>query len=177
MILDVRDAAAAASAARKLIEGCRKLGVDPDGILVAKHMPAGIETVLGITRDVEMGPAVMFGLGGIWLELFKDVAFAPAGLDRAQALAMVQATRAGRLLAGFRGKAGDCEAVADALVKLGRMAADLGDVVEAVDINPFVVYEHGAFALDGLVILRSPKSLAAADERRQMSCAKPEPRQ
>ena len=90
---------------------------------------------------------------------------------------MVQATRAGRLLVGFRGKAGDCEAVADALVKLGRMAADLGDVIEAVDINPFVVYEHGAFALDGLVVLRSPKSLAVADERRQMSCTKSEPRQ
>jgi acetyltransferase len=177
VILDVRDAAAAASAAQTLIEGCHKLGVDPDGILVAKHMPAGIETVLGIARDVEMGPVVMFGLGGIWLELFKDVAFAPAGLDRAQALAMMQATRAGRLLAGFRGKAGDCEAVADALVKLGRMAADLGDIIEAVDINPFVVYEHGAFALDGLVVLRSPKALASADERRQMSCTKSEPRQ
>jgi acetyltransferase len=177
VMLDVRDAETAAGAARTLIERCEELGVERDGILVARHMPAGIETVLGITRDVEMGPAIMFGSGGIWLELYKDVAFAPVGLDRAQALAMIQATRAGRLLAGYRGKSGDIAAVADALVNLGRLAADLGDVIEAIDINPFVVYEHGAFALDGLVVLRSPTTLAAAHEGRQMSCTKSEPRQ
>ncbi len=74
---------------------------------------------------------------------------------------MIQTTRAGRLLEGFRGKAGDRGAVADALVNLGRLANDLGDIIEAVDINPFVVYEHGAFALDGLVVLRPPRSHAA----------------
>jgi acetyltransferase len=90
------------------------------------------------------------------VELVGDVAFAPACLDRARALALVHSTRAGRLLAGYRGKAGDCEAVADALVNLGRLACELSDVIEAVDINPFVVYEQGAVALDGLVVLRPP---------------------
>ena len=69
------------------------------------------------------------------------------------------ATRAGRLLAGYRGaKPGDCDALFDALVNLGRLALDLGDVIDAVDVNPFMVCEagQGAFALDGLVVLRPP---------------------
>jgi hypothetical protein len=71
----------------------------------------------------------------------------------------VQATRAGRLLAGFRGsKPGDLDALTEALVNLGRLARELSDVIEAIDINPFVVCEQGrgAFALDGLVVLRPP---------------------
>ena len=112
-----------------------------------------------MSRDPEMGPVIMFGLGGIFVELFKDVSFAPAGLDRDQALAMVKATRAGRLLDGFRGsKPGDRDALVDALVNLGRLAQDLGDVIDAVDINPFLVCERGAFALDGLVVLRPPRN-------------------
>jgi acetyltransferase len=156
VILGVPDADGASRAASVLLERCRACKVEPDGILVARHMPPGIETVIGVTSDVEMGPAVMFGAGGVWVELFKDVAFAPACLDRAEALAMMRTTRAGRLLDGYRGKPGDHNAVADALVNLGRLARDLGDVLAAVDINPFVVYEQGAFALDALVVLRPP---------------------
>jgi acetyltransferase len=104
-----------------------------------------------------MGPVVMFGLGGIFVELIKDVSFGAPGLDRDEALAMVKATRAGRLLEGFRGnKPGDLDALLDALVNLGRLAQELPDVIEAVDINPFMVCERGAFALDGLVVLRRP---------------------
>ena len=69
---------------------------------------------------------------------------------------MVRATRAGRLLEGFRGKTGDLDAVCEALVNLGRLARDLGDVIEAVDVNPFAVCKRGAFALDALVVLRPP---------------------
>jgi len=99
----------------------------------------------------------MFGMGGVWVELFKDVSFAPAGLDRDQAAAMVKATRAGRLLAGYRGATpGDAGALIDALVNLGRLAQDLGDIIEAVDINPLLVREQGAVALDALVVLRPP---------------------
>jgi hypothetical protein len=133
------------------------LGASLDGMLVAQQITEGVETVLGIKRDVEMGPVVMFGLGGVTVELFKDVSFAPAGLDRERALAMVEETRAARLLDGFRGgKPADKEALCAALVDLGRLACDLGDIVEAIDINPFLVCERGrgGFALDGLVVLR-----------------------
>ena len=116
-----------------------------------------------MTRDVEMGCAVMFGSGGIEIELYNDVAFAPAGLDRVAAMAMIGATRAGRRINGFRGKSGDADAVVEALLGLGRLACDLGDCLDAVDLNPLVVYRHGAYALDGLVVLRPPQSRAATD--------------
>jgi acyl-CoA synthetase (NDP forming) len=128
-----------------------------DGILVAQQISAGTECVLGISRDPEMGPVVMFGLGGILVELIKDVSFGAPGLDRDEALAMVKATRAARLLDGFRSsRPGDLAALLDALVNLGRLAQELADVIEAIDINPFLVRERGTFALDGLVVLRPP---------------------
>jgi acetyltransferase len=159
VILNLSDAEAVHRAAATLTARAAALAARLDGILVAKQISGGTETVLGVQRDVEMGPVVMFGLGGIWVELFKDVSFAPATLDRQQALEMVRKTRVGRLLEGFRGsKPGDYDALCEALVKLGRLACDLGDVIEAVDINPFLVCEQGcgAFALDGLVVLRPP---------------------
>jgi acetyltransferase len=157
VLLGLRDDAAVQSGFAQLTERCRALGARLDGILVAQQVSGGTECVLGVSRDPEMGPVVMFGLGGILVELFKDVSFAPAGLDREQAVAMVKGTRAGRLIEGFRGsRPGDHAALIDALVNLGRLAQDLGDAIDAVDINPFLVGERGAFALDGLVVLRPP---------------------
>jgi len=70
---------------------------------------------------------------------------------------MIKATRAGRLIAGYRGaRPGDAEALIEALINLGRLAQDLGEVIEAADVNPFLVCERGAFALDALVVLRPP---------------------
>ena len=155
VILGVNDDIALDVAFARIEEQGRGAGLD--GILVAQHVSGGTECVLGVSHDREMGPAVMFGMGGVWVELFKDVSFAPAGLDRDQAAAMVKATRAGRLLAGYRGATpGDAGALIDALVNLGRLAQDLGDIIEAVDINPLLVREQGAVALDALVVLRPP---------------------
>jgi acyl-CoA synthetase (NDP forming) len=131
-----------------------------DGYIVAKQITGGTETVLGVQRDREMGMAVMFGLGGVWVELFDDVAFAPANLDFDRAMATIRSTRAYRLLAGYRGRpAADVIALAQTLVGLGRLASDLADVIEAVDINPFVVGPDGGVALDALVVLRPPDRL------------------
>jgi acetyltransferase len=159
VILDVADSDAVRRAVFTLTERASALPASLDGILVAKQMFGGTETVLGVKRDVEMGQAIMFGMGGIWVELFRDVSFAPATLDREQALAMVRATRAGRLLEGFRGRPpSDIGALCTALVQLAQLARDLGDIIEAVDINPFLVCERGGggYALDGLVVLRPP---------------------
>jgi len=157
VLLDCRDDAAVRAAHAQLTARVGALGANLDGILVAQQIAGGTECVLGIHRDPEMGPVLMFGLGGIWVELIRDVSFGAPGLDRDEALAMVKATRAGRLIDGFRGgKPGDRDALLDALVNLGRLAQDLGDVIEAIDINPFLVCERGAFALDGLVVLRRP---------------------
>jgi acyl-CoA synthetase (NDP forming) len=155
VMLGIDDVDAVRRGAAALMERIAALNAPFDGILVARQVSGGTETVLGINRDPEMGPVIMFGLGGVWIELFKDVSFAPPTLDRDRAAAMIKATRAGRLLEGYRGsKPGDIDALIDALVNLGRLARDLGDIIEAVDINPFMVCERGAFALDGLVLLR-----------------------
>jgi acyl-CoA synthetase (NDP forming) len=160
VILGICDVDAVRDGVAKLAARCKALGPRLDGILVAQQMSGGIETALGIARDPEMGPAVMFGMGGTRIELFKDVSFAPPFLDHVQAAAMVEATCVGRLLAGYRGSApGDRAALSDALVKIGRLARELGDIIEAVDINPFLVRKagEGAFALDALVVLRPPE--------------------
>jgi acyl-CoA synthetase (NDP forming) len=132
-------------------------GTEIAGMLVGRQVAGGLELVLGIQNDPDMGCVVMFGTGGVWLELYKDVAFGPPLLDAAAAQAMIDRTRAGKLLDGYRGAPPrDRGAVVDALVALGRLAHDLGDVIEAVDINPFVALEagRGGYALDGLVVAR-----------------------
>lgn len=128
-----------------------------DGVLVAKAVTDGLELALGISNDPEVGPVVMFGQGGIGLELFGDVAFASPDLDREGAAALIGRTKAARLLDGYRGQGPfDRAATEAALVALGRIARDLPDVIEAVDVNPFVALPGagGGLALDGLVVLR-----------------------
>jgi acetyltransferase len=126
-----------------------------DGMLVCRQAPRGLELVLGIENDPEMGCVVMVGSGGVLLELVRDVAFGPPLLDRAMAEAMIGETRVGRLLDGYRGGAVyDRNALVDALVAMGRIAHDLGDAVRSIDVNPFVVLPagQGGFALDALVV-------------------------
>jgi hypothetical protein len=117
--------------------------------------------VLGLNRDPEMGHAVMVGMGGVWLELFKDVAFAPPGLGLERARETIALTRASQLLAGYRGSpVCDVDGLAEALVSIGRLACELGDVVEAIDVNPIAVRAkgRGVVALDALVVLRPPQT-------------------
>ncbi|MPZ37956.1 MAG: hypothetical protein GEU95_07805 [Rhizobiales bacterium] len=155
--LNLNDADAVRQAAAAMAERASSLPTTLDGMLVAKQVSGGTEVVLGLQRDVEMGPVVMFGMGGVLVELFKDVSFAPATLDKTVAREMVRATRAGAMLDGFRGrKPGDIDALCDALVNLGRLARDFGDVIESVDVNPLLVREQGVTALDALVVLRPP---------------------
>jgi acyl-CoA synthetase (NDP forming) len=155
VILGLATAEAVRAAAERLARRCEELDVPLEGILVSKHMSGGLEAVLGIHRDPEMGPVVMVGMGGVWLELFKDVAFAPPWLDRERALGAIAETRMARLLAGYRGRgAGDVEALADSMVSLGRLAMDFGDILESVDINPLLVQNNGVYALDGLVVMK-----------------------
>ena len=103
--------------------------------------------VLGLHRDREMGPVVMVGLGGVWLELFKDVAFAPPWLDENHARRVIMrdagGTPARRL---SRRAACDIGALARAMAALGRIATDLGDALESLDVNPIIVTEDGAYA-------------------------------
>lgn len=129
-------------------------GVAVDGVLVAEQVAGGLELVVGASRDPEMGPVVMFGSGGVALELYRDVAFAAPTLDEAAAEALIARTGAARLIDGYRGApALDRSAVVKALMAVSRLARDLGDRLESIDVNPFVLRRRGGVALDALVVL------------------------
>jgi acetate---CoA ligase (ADP-forming) len=127
------------------------------GMLVCQQIRGGLELVLGLHRDPEMGLVVMAGSGGVLLELVRDVAFCVPPVSPAKARHLIARTRAGKLMEGYRGSGPlDSEAVVAALVGLGNLAVDLADVLESIDINPFVALPRGqgGLALDALVVLR-----------------------
>lgn len=126
-----------------------------EGVMIEKMAPRGQEVIIGMKRDPGFGPLLMFGLGGVTVELFKDVSFRVAPVNRVEALQMITETRAGRLLTGFRGMPlADLDAVVDVLMRLGQLALDFPQVAE-VEVNPLLVYTEGqgGLALDGRVIL------------------------
>ncbi len=132
-------------------------GAKLEQVIVAEQVLGGVELVLGVQRDPEVGPVTMFGTGGVNLELHRDVSFGAVPLSLWQAKAMIERTTAGKLLKGYRGApASDTGSVLAALMALGRLAYDLGDQVESIDINPVVALPdgQGAVALDALVVLR-----------------------
>ena len=146
----VREVTAAALAA---VPGARI-----DGALVQGQARPGTELLLGVSRDPVFGPLVGVGLGGIFTEALRDVAFRIAPLTRGEAEAMLDELRAAPVLAGMRGQpAVDRSALVDAVCRLARLAADHPEVRE-IDINPLRVYGpgEGALALDARVILGAP---------------------
>ena len=157
VLLGLDSAKAVRGAARTIAERCARLGVDLDALLVAAHIKGGTEMVLGVNRDPEMGPVLMVGMGGVWLELFADVAVLPPAVNDAIARRAIASLKAHRLLEGYRGApARDIDAFVAALVALGRLVGDLGDIIHSIDINPLLVRDRGrgAVALDALVVLR-----------------------
>jgi acyl-CoA synthetase (NDP forming) len=129
----------------------------PTGMLECRQVRGGLELVLGLHRDPEVGLVAMVGSGGVNVELLRDVAFALPPVSPAKARHMIARTRAGKLMEGYRGSPPlDLEAVVAALVVLGQIAVDAADAIESVDINPFLALPRGkgALALDALVVLR-----------------------
>ncbi|HDQ72780.1 MAG TPA: CoA-binding protein [Chloroflexi bacterium] len=117
-----------------------------EGVLV-QEMVSGddaVEVILGIMRDPSFGPVVLFGSGGILVELVQDSNLRLPPLSRREARAMIEETRGAWLLQGFRGRPpADVDALLDSLVRLSQLAADLGDLVAALDINPLMVLPAG----------------------------------
>jgi acetyltransferase len=123
--------------------------VIPYGIEIQKMMPKGIELIVGMTRDVQFGPLIGFGLGGIFVNLIKDVSFRLAqGLTGEEISDMIAETKAYSLLKGYRGeKPADIPAVSEAIRRLAILATDFPEITE-IDINPVFAYGDGIAALD-----------------------------
>jgi acetyltransferase len=125
-----------------------------EGFLLQRMISGGREVILGGKRDPSFGPVVMFGLGGVYVEVFDDVAFRVAPLTRKDAEEMIAEVRGSRLLRGVRGeKPSDVEAVADCLLRLSQLLQDFPAIAE-VDINPLIVLEKGAKAVDARMVLK-----------------------
>ncbi|MGZ8201907.1 MAG: acetate--CoA ligase family protein [Burkholderiales bacterium] len=158
--LGIADAAALESAYGEVVANALawRPGARIEGVLVQEMVAGGIEAILGINNDPLFGPAVMFGLGGIFAEVLGDVAFRIAPVTAAAARDMIAETKGHPVLAGARGKApADVEALVDAIVKLSALAIDLEDQVAELDVNPLFVMEQGkgVIAADALIRLKS----------------------
>jgi acetyltransferase len=127
------------------------------GTLVQEMIKGGRECILGMTRDPQFGPMLMFGLGGIYVEVLKDVAFRIAPITRADADALIHEIRAIKLLRGVRGQPpADMEAIIDGLLRLSRLVTDFPEIVE-LDLNPFAVFARGegAVTMDARLALKA----------------------
>ncbi len=128
------------------------------GVLVQEMVSNAREVIVGLSYDPQFGPVIMFGLEGIFVEVFKDVSLRIAPLTRADAEDMIKEVKGYETLKEFRGKPeADVEGIVDVLIKVSRLAVDLGDVLSEIDINPLMVLDKGkgVKAADALVVLRS----------------------
>jgi len=128
-------------------------------VVVAAMAPPGVELALGVVRDAQFGPLVLVAGGGLLVEVMHDRRLAIPPLDEARAVAMIDALRARPLLDGVRGTPpADVGSAARAIVRLSVLAADLGDLLDALDVNPVIVTPDRCVAVDALVVPRRPQA-------------------
>ncbi|WFU24534.1 acetate--CoA ligase family protein [Bradyrhizobium sp. CB1717] len=166
VVLNLNTAAEVKKAFTDITARVAKLKGKPklDGILIAQQVKADLELVVGASLDAEMGPVVLFGTGGIDIELMKDVALAGAPLDEAEARHLIGRTKAGVKMRGYRGKPALHEASAvKALVGLSNLIADAGDRIASIDINPFLINARTGVAVDALIVLNNAAAKRAAE--------------
>lgn len=123
------------------------------GVLVQEMLAGGVEVIVGVTDDPVFGPCVMFGLGGIFVEVLQDVSFRVAPLTANDAEEMIREVKGARVLAGMRGKpAADIKALIDVILKVSKLACDFAGRIEELDINPLIVFPKRARGADALIV-------------------------
>ena len=147
--LDLRDADAVRSA-------CHAMAAAKDGFLVQPMLKGGIELVVGVKRDPQVGPVLLVGMGGVLVEIMRDTALALAPVGVSEARRMLEGLKGYKLLQGYRGTpAADLDSVCEAIVRISEFAADHAEEVEEIDVNPLLARPDGAVALDALIVLRN----------------------
>src|SRR6202163_4768959 len=165
VVLNLNSAGEVKKAFNDITARVKKLKNKPklEGILIAQQVKAELELVVGAALDAEMGPVVLFGTGGVDIELMKDVALAGAPLDAAEARELINRTKAGVKLRGYRGKPALHEAsVVKALVGLSNIMADAGSRIASIDVNPFLINTRTGVAVDGLIVLNNAAAKSTA---------------
>ena len=165
VVLNLNSAAEVKKAFNDITARVKKLKGKPElkGILIAQQVKADLELVVGASLDAEMGPVVLFGTGGIDIELMKDVALAGAPIDADEAERLISRTKAGVKIKGYRGKPALHQASAvKALVGLSNLISDAGGRIASIDVNPFLINPKTGVAVDALVVLNNEAAKAAA---------------
>ncbi len=155
VILNVNSREEARNAYNKIIESVKKHKPDAkiDGILVQEMAPPSTEVIVGAIKDPQFGPTLMFGFGGIFVEVMKDVAFRIAPITEEDAPQMITEIKAYPILQGYRGQPpADINALTKILVNTSRLVMDHQEIKE-LDLNPVMVYEKGAKTVDARIIL------------------------
>ncbi len=156
--INVRDVETVRQTYKTILANAKKYNADADihGVLLQAMAPAGTEVICGSVNDAQFGPTVMFGLGGILVEVLKDVTFRVAPISSDEAMSMLPGIRAFPVLQGVRGeKRRDQEALATVISRISQLVYDLGDEISETDANPILLYEagKGLSVVDARVIL------------------------
>jgi acetyltransferase len=128
-----------------------------DGVLVQEMVTGGVEVIVGVKSDAQLGPMLLFGSGGVHVEVYDDVVLRHCPIDHPGAFEMISHTKGVKLLGGFRGKPpADIDALADALVRLSHLAVSLAEPLAELDVNPLIVLPRGqgVKAVDALLVLK-----------------------
>jgi acetyltransferase len=152
--LDLASDQAVRSAYGEILANAERFAPDAEvqGVLVQEMLEGGVEVIIGATKDPVFGHAIMFGLGGIFVEVLRDVSFRIAPLTRADAEEMIEEIAGHRVLLGARGRPpADREAIVDALLSVSRLVTEHPDAIAELDINPLLVFPKGAKAVDALI--------------------------
>ncbi len=155
VILNLRDEEEVREAYRRIHENVKAKvpGAVIEGILVQEMAPSSTEVIVGAIKDPTFGPTIMFGLGGIFVEILRDVSFRLVPIERVDAEEMIGEIKAYKILEGARGMPkADKEALIEILLKTSNMLMDIPEIKE-LDLNPIMVYERGAKIVDARVIL------------------------
>lgn len=153
VLLNLNDAAAVRGAYHQITARARQGKAAVRGVLISRMAPPGTEVIVGLTQDPQFGPMVMFGLGGVFVEVYQDVSFRLVPLAERDAAAMIQDVKAFPMLQGVRGKrSADLQALTDLLLKVSKIAEENVEIAE-MDLNPIIVYEKGLSVVDVRVLL------------------------
>ncbi len=155
VIINLKNPEEVKDAHRKILSNVKKHKADAEivGILVQEMAPKSTEVIIGATKDPQFGPALMFGLGGVFVEILEDVTFRIAPITEQDAREMITEVKAYPLLKGYRGQPpADVDTIVSILLKTSKLVTDHQEIKE-LDLNPIMVYEKGAKTVDARIIL------------------------
>lgn len=155
VILNINNEQQAINSYLKMMDSVRKNKPDAHikGVLLYRQLPKGVEVIVGMTRDAQFGPTVMFGLGGIFTEILEDISFRICPVTRIDVKEMIHEIKGIKILKGYRNqKESDIEAIVNIVITISNITVN-SPLIKEIDLNPIMLYEKGAVAVDAKVLL------------------------